>query len=96
MSENEPTIEPNSKTRVGDIEITCYGREMIMFDHPQLPAPKPVGPKDADEFWSKDDGNRLKSVLNYVDDSIDWKESGPDVLLWLGQDLSEARDQIPI
>lgn len=65
-----------------------------MINHPQMPAPKPVGPKNPDEFWAKDDGKKLESTLEHFDKSIDWGESDPDCLLWLAKDIDKGLDMV--
>lgn len=86
-------IYPNRKYREGALEIVCYGRGMIMVKHPQLSAPLPVGPKDEEEFWEKHPAERLITVCDYLDAKIDWKESSPETLIYLGREISMARGE---
>lgn len=92
---NEIKVRQNRKSKIGKIEVSCYGEEMIMIDHPILSAPKPVGPSNPDRFWNDfDDGERAEKILDYLDAKIDWKESSYEILIHLGADIDEARQLI--
>ena len=103
MSETDTYgIYPKKKTVVEDIEISCYGEDMIMVDHYTLPAPRPIAPsitdhRDAegiDGFWDKSPAERTLAVLDHLDKTIDWQESPPGLMLSLGKDITNARNQL--
>jgi len=95
-------IYPNKKTVVKDIEISCYGEQMIMVDHYTLPSPRPIGPSMAkhreaegiDGFWDKSPTERTLAVLDHLDMSINWQESAPSLMLSLGRDITDARNML--
>lgn len=91
---DEIAIRPNSKNTIENITIACYGKGMIMVNHPVLPAPKPIGPTDEDEFWEQSDEHRLEAVLDFTNQIIDWEESDPDIAAHLGSDIAAAREKI--
>lgn len=88
-------IRPNAKTRLEDIEVTCYGREMIMVDHPVFGAPRPLGPTVPEDFWEEyDDHERVHAILDFLDSTIDWAESDVDAFLTIGQDIDDVREEL--
>lgn len=87
-------IHPNKKYRSGHLEISCYGKKLIMVNHPALEAPLPVGPQDEDEFWSKDPTDRLETVLEYLVKGIDMKNSDPGAMGAIMNDVDRARAEI--
>lgn len=94
------TIEPNSKQTLGDtmIEVSCYGEDMIMVDHPVLPAPLPCGPRDddgdRDAFWKRDNDERVRAILDYLDQRINWEEAPASVWMSLGEEIDGLRDEL--
>ena len=103
MSETDTYgIYSNQRTVVENIEISCYGEDMIMVNHHTLPAPRPVGPSLTDHraaegiegFWDKPPEERTLAVLDHLDKSIDWQESPPTLILSLGEDITNARNRL--
>lgn len=95
-------VYQNSKTRIENIEISCYGETMIMVEHYALPAPRPLGPSLTEHrsaegitgFWDKTPRQRTRAVIEHLDKSVDWKESSPDLMLSLGEDIAKALDRL--
>ena len=87
LEEMDWLIRPNRRTSLRDIEVSCYGEDMIMIDHPVLPAPLPVGPKD-DDFWEQPDWVRVRIIARYLENLITHHEGSPEAWLWLWRDLS--------
>lgn len=86
-------LKPNAKTTVENFEISCYGEGMIMVDHVAFPAPRPIKPTDPDEFWDKPRGERLETVLDYIDSSIAWTELDAETFRVVMRDLEAARER---
>lgn len=84
-------VRPNKKAILGEIEVSCYGTEMIMIEHPYMEAPIPVGPTEPDIFWSDySDKRRIEIVLDGLLDSIIWDDSD---LVAAGEIADEVNEQ---
>lgn len=91
--EHDLKIQPNAKTHAKDFEISCYGEEMIMVEHPTLSAPRPMGPTEDSDFWDLSDEGRLLKILEFVEDGVDWKHSGTAALQHLFDDVDALRER---
>lgn len=86
-------IKPNQKSKVGELEVTCYGEGLIMVDHHLLSAPLPVGPSD--KFWEEyDDEERARDIIDFFDRKINWEEIDTDLFIEFHGIVKDAREAV--